>query len=85
MQGQWYLIFFRLHRIANAGNNVLFSYYFREVSELVVSIIQARDLTANQYTGTLDTYIRGIILPDSDSKFQTKVKTFFKNNSPQRE
>ncbi|XP_053398319.1 synaptotagmin-12-like [Mercenaria mercenaria] len=45
-----------------------------EVSELVVSIIQARDLTANQYTGTLDTYIRGIILPDSDSKFQTKIQ-----------
>ena len=46
---------------------------FREVSELVVSIIQARDLTANQYSGSLDTYIRGILLPDSESRFQTKV------------
>ena len=49
---------------------------FREVSELVVSIIQARDLTANQYTGSLDTYIRGILLPDTESRFQTKVIVF---------
>ena len=48
--------------------------FFREVSELVVSIIQARDLTANQYTGSLDTYIRGVLQPDSESRFQTKVQ-----------
>ncbi|KAK3576052.1 hypothetical protein CHS0354_036331 [Potamilus streckersoni] len=46
--------------------------YDREVSELVIGIIQARDLTPNQYTGTLDTYVRGILLPDTDAKFQTK-------------
>lgn len=46
----------------------------REVSELIVSIIQARDLMANQYSGTLDTYIRGVLLPETDTKFQTKVR-----------
>ena len=51
----------------------MFLYNFREVSELVISIIQARDLTPNQYTGTLDTYIRGTINPDTDNKIQTKV------------
>ena len=55
-------------------------FYFREVSELIISIIQARDLTPNQYSGTLDTYIRGIILPNLDTKFQSKVSlAFFKN------
>ncbi|KAL5009668.1 hypothetical protein ScPMuIL_011973 [Solemya velum] len=48
--------------------------YDREVSELIVSIIQARDLMANQYSGTLDTYIRGVLLPETDTKFQTKVQ-----------
>ncbi|KAJ8314457.1 hypothetical protein KUTeg_006607 [Tegillarca granosa] len=47
--------------------------YDREVNELIISIIQARDLTPNQYSGTLDTYIRGVVLPDQDTKFQTKV------------
>lgn len=49
-------------------------FHFREVSELIISIIQARDLSPNQYSGTLDTYIRGILQPKSDAKFQTKVK-----------
>ncbi|XP_062611435.1 LOW QUALITY PROTEIN: synaptotagmin-12-like [Saccostrea cucullata] len=48
--------------------------YDREVSELIISIIQARDLTPNQYSGTLDTYIRGVFTPKSDAKFQTKVQ-----------
>lgn len=48
-------------------------FHFREVSELIISIIQARDLSPNQYSGTLDTYIRGILQPKSDAKFQTKV------------
>ncbi|WAR08472.1 SYT12-like protein [Mya arenaria] len=49
--------------------------YDREVSELVVSVIQARDLTANQYTGTLDTYIRGMIQPaEAEFKLQTKIQ-----------
>lgn len=55
--------------------NLYFVFYFREVSELIISIIQARDLTPNQYSGTLDTYIRGIILPNSDAKFQSKVSS----------
>ena len=53
---------------------VLFqSVFFREVSELVISIIQARDLAPNQYSGTLDTFIHGVLLPNTDAKFQTKV------------
>ncbi|CAG2226482.1 SYT12 [Mytilus edulis] len=47
--------------------------YDREVSELVVSIIQARDLTPNQYSGSLDTYIKGTILPNTSTTFQTKI------------
>ncbi|PVD28581.1 hypothetical protein C0Q70_11172 [Pomacea canaliculata] len=47
--------------------------YDREVSELVVSIFQARDLPPNPYSGTLDTYIKGVLLPNSDDKFQTKT------------
>ncbi|KAK6168856.1 hypothetical protein SNE40_020028 [Patella caerulea] len=47
--------------------------YDREVSGLVISIIQARDLAPNQYSGTLDTFIRGVFLADSSDKFQTKV------------
>ena len=45
----------------------------REVSELVVSIFQCRDLPPNPYSGTLDTFIKGILIPNSDDKFQTKV------------
>lgn len=48
--------------------------YDREVSELVVSIIQARDLTPNQYSGSLDTYIKGTILPNTSTTFQTKIQ-----------
>ena len=59
--------------IYESNCSICYIYTFREVSELVVSIIQARDLTANQYTGSLDTYIRGVLLPDSESRFQTKV------------
>ena len=53
--------------------SLIIPYFSREVTELVISIIQARDLTPFQYSGTIDTYIRGIVLPDSDCKFQTKV------------
>ncbi|XP_041354683.1 synaptotagmin-12-like [Gigantopelta aegis] len=47
--------------------------YDREVSELIISIIQARDLAPNQYSGTLDTFIHGVLQPNPDAKFQTKV------------
>ncbi|ESO85028.1 synaptotagmin 12 [Lottia gigantea] len=47
--------------------------YDKEVNELIISIIQARDLAPNQYTGTLDTFIRGILLPDIAAKFQSKT------------
>ncbi|XP_076466930.1 synaptotagmin-12-like [Babylonia areolata] len=47
--------------------------YDREVSELVVSIFQCRDLPPNPYSGTLDSFIKGILLPLSQDKFQTKT------------
>ena len=42
-------------------------------AELVVTVFQCRDLPPNQYRGTLDTFIRGILLPIPDDKFQTKT------------
>lgn len=47
--------------------------YDREVSELVLSIIQARDLQPNQFTGSLDTYIR-VMMQGDGTKFSTKVQ-----------
>ncbi|RUS71678.1 hypothetical protein EGW08_020567 [Elysia chlorotica] len=47
--------------------------YDREVSELIVSLFQCRDLTPNPYTGTLDTYVKGILMPGGDDKFHTKT------------
>ncbi|KAK0064417.1 synaptotagmin-12 [Biomphalaria pfeifferi] len=47
--------------------------YDKEVSELIVSIFQCRDLSPNPYTGTLDTFVKGILMPGSDDKFQTKT------------
>ncbi|XP_013416638.1 synaptotagmin-12 [Lingula anatina] len=46
----------------------------REVSELIVSVIQARDLEVNEVTGTVDTYVKVNLAPDSDSKKVTKVQ-----------
>lgn len=51
-------------------------FIFREVSELVISIFQARDLPPNPYSGSLDSYIKGTLLPNTDDKFQTKVCKF---------
>ncbi|XP_014775501.1 synaptotagmin-12 [Octopus bimaculoides] len=48
--------------------------YDREVAELVLSIIQAKDLEPNQFTGSLDTYIRVMMLGDRTTKFSTKVQ-----------
>ncbi|CAG5130780.1 unnamed protein product, partial [Candidula unifasciata] len=47
--------------------------YDKEASELIISIYQCRDLTPNPYTGTLDTFVKGILMPGTDSKFQTKT------------
>ncbi|XP_076445564.1 synaptotagmin-12-like [Babylonia areolata] len=47
--------------------------YDREVSELVVSIFQCKDLPPNPYSGTLDSFIKGVLQPVSDDKFQTKT------------
>ena len=47
---------------------------FREVAELVVSVIQARDLETNQVTGTLDSYVKVWLTPHAEGKCTTKVK-----------
>ncbi|KAI0208750.1 hypothetical protein LSAT2_006546 [Lamellibrachia satsuma] len=48
--------------------------YDREVSELVVSVIQARDLEASEVTGSLDSYVKVSLTPHRDGKVQTKVQ-----------
>ncbi|XP_074640092.1 synaptotagmin-12-like [Tubulanus polymorphus] len=47
--------------------------YDREVSELVVSIIQAKDLQQNEYTGPIDSYVR-VILQPNETKGHTKIQ-----------
>ena len=56
-------------------SNIIFSIIlcFREVSELVVSVIQARDLEASEVTGSLDSYVKVSLTPHRDGKVQTKV------------
>ncbi|KAK2180067.1 hypothetical protein NP493_457g01048 [Ridgeia piscesae] len=48
--------------------------YDREVSEFIVSVIQARDLEANEVTGSLDSYVKVLLSPHRDGKVQTKVQ-----------
>ena len=52
---------------------------FREVGELVVSVIQARDLEESDVTGTLDSYVKLWITPSRLPKAQTKVCDYFLN------
>ena len=47
------------------------------MSELVVSMIQARDLAPTEYTGTLDSYVKIYLQPNGD-KLQTKVRFVMK-------
>ena len=47
--------------------------FFREVSEFIVSVIQARDLEASEVTGSLDSYVKVTLTPHRDGKVQTKV------------
>lgn len=46
---------------------------FSEVAELVVSVIQGKDLEVNEVTGTVDTYVKVCLTPHPDGRFQTKV------------
>ena len=46
---------------------------FRDAQELVVIIIQARDLEPNQVTGTLDSYVKVWLCPSEQGEMQTKV------------
>lgn len=48
--------------------------YDREVSELIVSVIQAKDLEVNEVTGTVDSYVKVNLAPDSEAKKITKVQ-----------
>ena len=45
----------------------------REVGELVVSVIQGRDLEVSEVTGTIDSYVKVWLTPHKDGRFQTKV------------
>lgn len=48
--------------------------YDREVSELVVSVIQARELEENESTGTQDSYVKLWLSPSRENKVQTKIQ-----------
>ncbi|BFZ25233.1 hypothetical protein BsWGS_28272 [Bradybaena similaris] len=59
--------------IAKIGQIEVALQYDREACELIISVFQCRDLNPNPYTGTLDTFVKGVLIPGSDSKFQTKT------------
>ena len=46
---------------------------FREAAELVISVIQAKDLEPNRVTGTLDSYVKIWVTPHPSGRFQTRV------------
>jgi hypothetical protein len=49
--------------------------YVREYEELVITVIQARDLERDQVTGSLDSYVRVSLTPQHGSRSQTRVST----------
>ena len=55
----------------------------REVSELIISVIQAKDLETNPVTNTVDSYVKLWVSPSSEGKRQTKVSahTFKEKNN----
>ncbi|XP_014673889.1 PREDICTED: synaptotagmin-12-like [Priapulus caudatus] len=54
--------------------------YDREVSELVVSVIQGKNLVLSDNAGSFDSYVKVMLLPDKEAKHQTKVQR--KTNNP---
>ena len=50
----------------------------REVSELIISVIQAKDLETNPVTNTVDSYVKLWVSPSSEGKRQTKVSAHTK-------
>lgn len=48
--------------------------YDREVSELIISVIRARDLEPNEVTRSLDSYVKLWLSPSREGKVVTKVQ-----------
>ena len=49
---------------------------FRASTELMLTVIQARDLERDHVTGSLDSYVRVSLAPFTGSRSQTRVGTF---------
>jgi len=50
------------------------SVIFRASTELMLTVIQARDLERDHVTGSLDSYIRVSLAPFTGSRSQTRVR-----------
>jgi len=49
---------------------------FRASTELMLTVIQARDLERDHVTGSLDSYVRVSVAPFTGSRSQTRVRKF---------
>ena len=49
---------------------------FRVSTELMLTVIQARDLERDHVTGSLDSYIRVSLAPFTGSRSQTRVRKY---------
>ena len=48
---------------------------FSDSADLVVSVLEAKDLVAPDSNGSIDTYVRVYLLPDKTTNMQTRVST----------
>jgi hypothetical protein len=48
---------------------------FSDSADLVVSVLEAKDLVAPDNNGSIDTYVRVYLLPDKTTNMQTRVST----------
>lgn len=46
-----------------------------DISDLVVSVLEGKDLTGPDPAQQIDTYVRVYLLPDKSSSLQTRVRT----------
>jgi len=53
---------------------LLISVMFSSSTELMLTVIQARDLERDHVTGSLDSYVRALLTPFTGSRSQTRVR-----------
>lgn len=54
--------------------------YDRETADLIVSVLQARDLVGPEPSVVIDSYVRVFLLPDKSSNMQTRIQK--RSNNP---